>query len=268
MIMFNNLIESSSHVREYKRRGSFLLFTTLVYAVLLLASGVVAIYAYDARLEKQNLEMVTLISPQEIVPEQPPVVAQPPQRPIADTEKEIGIPQREVPMLDVDRPELVPDKPSAEPNKHLPLPPSGPFKIGPDMNPQPAGGGGSGSSSGGGRQVVPVQVVEIPDNPPPPDPPRTPKTISKGVISGNAVSLPKPVYPELAKRMRVSGKVSVQVLVDETGRVVSATVVNGSPFLRSAAQNAAMQARFSPTKVGDQPVKVSGVIIYNFELSQ
>ena len=54
--MFNNLIESSSHFREYKRRGSFLLFTTLIYAVLLLVSGVVAIYAYDARLEKQNLE--------------------------------------------------------------------------------------------------------------------------------------------------------------------------------------------------------------------
>ena len=266
--MFNNLIESSSHVREYKRRGSFVLFTTLVYAVLLLVSGVVAIYAYDARLEKQNLEMVTLISPQDIVPEQPAAVVQPPRQPIADTEKDIGIPQREVAMLDTDRPELVPDKPSAAPNPHLPLPPSGPYVIGPrDTNPAP--GGGSGSSSGSGRQVVqPAQVVPVPDNPPPPEPPRTPKTISKGVISGYATSLPKPIYPEVARRMRVFGKVSVQVLVDETGRVVSATVVSGSPFLRTAAQNAALQARFSPTRVGDQPVKVSGVIIYNFELSQ
>jgi TonB family protein len=265
--MFNNLIESSSHVREYKRRGSFVLFTSVIYAVLLLVSGVVAIYAYDARLEKQNLEMVTLISPQEIIPEQPPAVVQSAPRPIADTEEDIGIAQREKPMFDTDRPELVPDKPSAAPNPNLPLPPTGPYKIGPrDTNPQPAGGGGS--SSGGGRQVVqPAHVVEIPDNPPPPEPPRTPKTISKGVISGFATSLPKPVYPEIAKRMRVSGKVSVQVLVDETGRVVSATVVSGSPFLRPAAQNAALQARFSPTRVGDQPVKVSGVIIYNFELS-
>lgn len=265
--MFNNLIESSSHVREYKRRGSFVLFTSAIYAVLLLVSGVVAIYAYDARLEKQNLEMVTLISPQEIVPEQPAAVVQPARRPIADTEEDIGIPQRKVAMLDVDRPELVPDKPSAAPNPSLPLPPSGPYKIGPtDTIPQPAGGG-SGNSSGGGRQVVqPAQVVQIPDIPPAPEAPRTPKTISKGVISGFATSLPKPIYPEIAKRMRVAGKVSVQVLVDETGRVVSATVVNGSPFLRAAAQSAAMQARFSPARVGDQPVKVSGVIIYNFEL--
>ena len=74
-MMFNYLIESSSHVREYKRRGSFLLFTAAVYGVLFVVTGVVAIYAYDARLEQQNLEMVTLISPQEIVPEQPAAVA-------------------------------------------------------------------------------------------------------------------------------------------------------------------------------------------------
>ena len=37
--MFNNLIESSSHAREYKRRGSFLFFTTAVYAVLLVLGG-------------------------------------------------------------------------------------------------------------------------------------------------------------------------------------------------------------------------------------
>jgi TonB family protein len=266
--MFHNLIESSSHVGEYKRRGSFLLFTTVIYAVLFVASGVAAIYAYDAKLEKQNLEMVVLISPHEIVPEQPPAVAQPPQRPISDTEKDIGIPQREVAMSDVDRPELVPHKPSAAPNPNLPLPPSGPYKIGPgDINPLPAAGG-AGSSSGGGRQAgQPVRVVELPDNPPLPEPQKQKTIVSREPINGRAISLPKPIYPELAKRMRVSGKVNVQVLIDETGRVVSATVVSGSPFLRAEAQKAAMQARFSPTRLGDQPVKVSGVIIYNFELS-
>ena len=55
--MFNNLIESSSHAREYKRRGSFLLFTTAVYAVLLVLGGVASIYAYDAHLEEQSLEI-------------------------------------------------------------------------------------------------------------------------------------------------------------------------------------------------------------------
>ena len=50
-VMFNNLIESTSHRKEFKRRGSFLLFTTFTYAVLLAISGVVSIYAYDAHLE-------------------------------------------------------------------------------------------------------------------------------------------------------------------------------------------------------------------------
>ncbi|HEX6284429.1 MAG TPA: energy transducer TonB [Pyrinomonadaceae bacterium] len=91
--------------------------------------------------------------------------------------------------------------------------------------------------------------------------------MNRGLISGEAISLPKPAYPEIAKRMRIEGAVRVQVLVDLDGRVVSATVLNGSPYLRAEAQKAALQARFSPTLLNDQPVKVSGVIIYNFQLN-
>jgi TonB family protein len=60
--------------------------------------------------------------------------------------------------------------------------------------------------------------------------------------------------------------VNVQVLVDETGRVISAKAVSGNPALTRAAQQAALNARFSPTKIGEQAVKVSGVIVYNFVL--
>ena len=115
--------------------------------------------------------------------------------------------------------------------------------------------------------VQQTQVVPVPDNPPPPAPPQQPKTVSLGVITGKAISLPKPVYSEIAKRMRIEGVVRVQVLVDLDGRVVSATVMNGSPYLRAEAQKAAMQARFSPTLLNNQPVKISGVIIYNFQLA-
>src|SRR5215203_1694725 len=55
--MFNNLIESSSHAKEFKRRGSFLLFTTATYLVLFVITGVVSIYAYDAHLDRQNTEL-------------------------------------------------------------------------------------------------------------------------------------------------------------------------------------------------------------------
>jgi TonB family protein len=70
----------------------------------------------------------------------------------------------------------------------------------------------------------------------------------------------------MAKQMRIQGTVNVQVLVDETGRVISAKALSGNPALVHAAQQAALNARFSPTTLGDQAVKVSGVIIYNFVL--
>ena len=56
----------------------------------------------------------------------------------------------------------------------------------------------------------------------------------------------------------------VQVLIDEDGNVVSASPVSGHPLLLEAAVEAARQARFSPTTVAGQRVKVSGVITYDF----
>ena len=79
--MFNNLVESSSHAKELKRRGSFVLFTTVTYAVLMVVMGVVSIYAYDARLEEQNLEMVIQMIPLDIAPKPAEQPVSQPQRP-------------------------------------------------------------------------------------------------------------------------------------------------------------------------------------------
>ncbi len=91
-----------------------------------------------------------------------------------------------------------------------------------------------------------------------------PKTISGGVLNGKAISLPKPVYPTAAKAVRASGAVTVQIMVDETGRVVSATAVSGHPLLRQAAVAAANQAEFAPTRLAGKAVSVSGVLTFNF----
>ena len=79
--------------------------------------------------------------------------------------------------------------------------------------------------------------------------------------------MPPPVYPDTAKRMRISGMVTVEVVLDETGKVVAANATSGPTMLREAAVQAAMKARFSPTKLSGQPVKVSGVINYKFALA-
>lgn len=90
------------------------------------------------------------------------------------------------------------------------------------------------------------------------------KPISAGILNGKAVTLPKPVYPAAALAVRAAGVVNVQVLIDEEGNVTTATAVSGNPLLRDAAVDAARGAKFSPTRLSGHPVKVSGVITYNF----
>jgi TonB family protein len=110
--------------------------------------------------------------------------------------------------------------------------------------------------------------VDIPDNPPPPpeEKPVIPKVlkVSTGVLRGNAVSLPQPIYPKIATQINLQGSVSVQILIDEMGKVVSAEVISGHPILIPEAKKAALRARFTPTKLSGVPVKVSGVIVYKF----
>jgi TonB family protein len=92
------------------------------------------------------------------------------------------------------------------------------------------------------------------------------KTVSGGVVNGQATSLVKPAYPAAARAVRAEGAVNVQVTIDEEGRVISASAVSGHPLLRAAAEKAARESKFSPTRLQGQSVKVTGVIVYNFVL--
>jgi TonB family protein len=120
-----------------------------------------------------------------------------------------------------------------------------------------------------------VQTETTP--PPPPLPPgnkaevktETPVAVSHapisgGVLNSKALSLPQPAYPPAARAGHASGAVTVQVSIDEKGNVTSASAMSGHPLLRATATAAARQARFAPTKLSGQPVKVNGVITYNF----
>ena len=104
------------------------------------------------------------------------------------------------------------------------------------------------------------------DSEPPPAPRPLLKPVSGGVLNGKALSLPAPSYPDVARRMRSSGKVEVEVVVDENGKVISAHAMSGPTLLRDVAVEAALRARFTPTKLSGQPVKMSGRIDYNFTL--
>ena len=262
--MFTNLIESSSHSKEFKRRGSFLLFTTATYVVLFVITGVVSIYAYDTHLEEQSLEVVMLLPPQEIVPDTPRPVAEPSRN--TSNNVRSSVPERTLAMLSVEHPEVVPDRISAERNTVLPLPPGPVMITGRDYDPPPIGG--SRGNNNGGTVATPSRIVIDDDPPPVPQPTPVASKIVKvsEILNSRAISLPKPPYPQMAKQIRVQGTVTVQVLIDEAGRVLSAKAMSGHPLLVPDSQRAAMQARFSPTTIGGVAVKVSGVITYNFVL--
>jgi TonB family protein len=90
-------------------------------------------------------------------------------------------------------------------------------------------------------------------------------TVEAGVLNGRAISLPRPAYSDEARRQRLQGTVVIKVTIDETGKVIAAAdMCNGNPLLVEASLPSARAARFAPTLLNGQPVKVTGVITYNY----
>lgn len=78
-------------------------------------------------------------------------------------------------------------------------------------------------------------------------------------------SLVKPLYPNEAKRMRISGRVKIEVIVSESGSVVYAGILEGKPYLSQGARQAAYRSSFQARKsCNGKPIKFRGTIIYNF----
>jgi protein TonB len=256
--MFDNLVESSSHKGDISRKGSFVIITATIYLVLGLTFFVVGIYWYDNHLSEMDLELTTLVAPVPVPQQQ----KEPEKQEAKPVKEQPNVDVRKELIADVTRTELVPKEISAKASDVPPVRRGVTTVMGTsDSNsaaPMPAGPGVG--------TVIAAPKVTIADEPPPPEvkptPPRAP--ISGGVLNGKALSLPKPPYPQIAKAAHASGTVVVQVLIDENGNVVSAHAVSGHPLLQAVAVAAARGARFSPTKLSGQPVKVTGVIQYNF----
>jgi Gram-negative bacterial TonB protein C-terminal len=84
--------------------------------------------------------------------------------------------------------------------------------------------------------------------------------IAGGMLNSKAIYLPVPEVPP----GEASGVVLVSIIVDEQGTVIEAKAVSGPAHLQPAAVAAARLARFSPTLLMGEPVKVSGTLSYNF----
>lgn len=116
------------------------------------------------------------------------------------------------------------------------------------------------------------QPVEVPKNTsaaketPKPEP-TAPKSINLGSLSSLAVKLALPIYPPFERQRSISGLVTVQISLDEKGKVLSAKALDGPSSLRSAAEDAARKSKFNPPMLDGKEVKASGFITYNFKLN-
>ena len=254
--MFENLVESGSHSEDTRRRGSFMLITLGVYGVLIVAGAVIGILMAPAYIDMQNLELTALIAPVP-VPAAAKTEAKP-EKVIVDKNVDV----RKELIANVDRPDLVPKTVSAKASDVPPVRNNVVTMVGTSNSNAVAP---MAPGNGTGSIISAPAKVEIKDDAPPPPPKPTPHApISGGVLNGKAVHLVTPPYPAIARSAHASGAVQVQVLIDENGNVISARAMSGHPLLQAAAVAAAKSSKFTPTKLSGQPVKVNGVIIYNF----
>lgn len=278
--MLDQLVESREGYGDGGRRGGFLL-TTMVLVVTVFASGMLwSLFAKDLGIGGESLELSSLVAPVPVPADAPPAPEPPAREKVSQPAKEQSeLPIRRENILQISESPITPTGVSTVPNPNKARP-SGLFTVAAngvetDGKYSSSQGNGNGRTGGGDTPGTGINgairpgIAEDDKEEPPvlkkatPEP--TPKkTVSLGVINGKATNLPKPPYPAPAKAVRAEGEVSVQVLIDETGRVVSAKAVSGHPLLKAVSEAAAQNAKFAPTLLSNQPVKVTGVIIYKF----
>ena len=125
-------------------------------------------------------------------------------------------------------------------------------------------------------ETTDIDLSELPPPPPPPTEDEIDETASIFVaydeppepIGGFAAIQEKLVYPEIARKAGVEGRVYVQVIIDERGNVIRATVTKslGNNGCDEAAVAAIKSVKWKPAKQRDKPVKVSVGIPVVFKL--
>lgn len=278
--MLDNLVESKNNSENTARRGGYLL-TTSVLVFSLFASGILwSLFAKDLNMGGDNLELSSMVAPVPMPESEPPppeIVREVKQNTTTKTESAVVVRNDNIARIDETQP--IPNKISNIPSQTK-VRPNGNFVVNPDV-PETNGGtvnrgdGQESTNNATSKIVVKPREVEKTDVDLPPtikkvEPKPEPKVekprppVSGGVLNGKALSLPKPPYPAAAKAIRVSGDVNVQVTIDEKGNVISANAVSGHALLKQVSEQAARSAKFSPTMIGTQPVKVTGLIVYKF----
>ncbi len=90
--------------------------------------------------------------------------------------------------------------------------------------------------------------------------------VSQGVSAGLLLTPIQPVYPQIARAVRVQGAVVIEAVISRAGRIESASVVSGPPMLRDAALRAVEAARYRPYLLNGEPTEVKTTYTVVFSL--
>ena len=256
--MFDKLVESTN--QKQTGRNKFYLITSLIYGSSLSVLAVSTILWFNPGLAEANT--ISILLPPVPIAAPPPELA-----PVTKVQPDPGFIEPKTPPDKIMDATKVPPKPPQLNDRRIVM-------RAPVLNP----GNGTERSLSQGSLGIGNEI----EAPPPPRPTPTPKAeptptptpklpdivrMTSTMITGKAVRKVQPPYPQIARAVRAEGAVPVQITISEEGRVLDATVVSGHPTLREAARQAALQWVFSPTVLSGKPVKVAGVISFNFMLN-
>ncbi len=270
--MLNQLIESKNNGRERARKSRFLLATFGVLSAVLMSGWTYSLFAKNYGVGNGDFDVSTLVSPVMVSDEAPPPRPEPVERTRTKSNK-IVLEELYDTLANYKEPTKALGKQNVVDATRFPSLDNivkGNRNIIPENATRNTGGdeqncGLCSDKTSNTPSTDPSEEFVVKTKPKATPVQKTPPTQSLGVINGRATYLPKPAYPAAAIAVRASGQVNVQVTIDESGRVISAQAVSGHPLLRAAAVSAARGTKFSPTLLSNVPVKVTGVITYNFE---
>ncbi len=265
--MFDRLIVSAKE-KSKGRTKKFFVVTTFIYSFVLASALVVSVFAASPLLYESSevFKLAPLLPP----PALPPAGVHP--------VPHNGSPQSSPPpnIYNVVRLEDVNQKSENRP----PVIPT--FSVHDSTISGPTGGSGIGVPGGIGVDGgVPEgdKASTEPLPPPPatkvrPEPEPQPRAqenkvvrVPSHVLTGKAIVKKTPDYPAIARQIRVEGSIVVEIVISPEGRVESARALNGHALLMKPAVDAAYAWRFEPTILNGLPVRVTGVITFNFKLN-
>ena len=80
------------------------------------------------------------------------------------------------------------------------------------------------------------------------------------------IASPRPAYPDLARRARIQGSVTLQVKVRTDGSVEVQKILEGEPILAEAAKEAVQRWRARPAVINGTKVETISTVKFDFEL--